>query len=420
MDERSIEALQTSLAGVCGHVNAQHAQLVRLAEKALAGDGWKQIGIHSPTHWLAWQAGISTGTAQKILAVAKGAEMHPQVMAAFDAGELSLDQVALAAKAPAYTDAEICGLARVLTVQQLSMVVRQYPFTTDEEVARRAAAAGGDTAPEAEPAPEPSPEPVAVSSVSMGVDADGVGQVRASLAPDEYRVFEAAMRESRDALFHGRDPDVTWADALIEICHRSLDTVAEPSRRDRFRINLYVNVDGTTTFADNWRIPDTIRHRLFCDGTITAVGLVGGVPVNVGRSQRIVPDRTRRLVEHRDLGCRVPGCSQSRWVQVHHIIHWEGDDGPTETWNLICLCPRHHRLHHQGRLGITGNADLTTGTPGAVVFTDIRGSPLKPAADPAAPMSPPPEPAGRYVHPLGERLDRRAIHFNEPHPQRTS
>ncbi|MBA2385457.1 MAG: DUF222 domain-containing protein, partial [Acidimicrobiia bacterium] len=116
MDERSIEALQTSLAGVCGHVNAQHAQLVRLAEKALAGDGWKQIGIHSPTHWLAWQAGISTGTAQKILAVAKGAEMHPQVMAAFDAGELSLDQVALAAKAPAYTDAEICGLAKLLTV----------------------------------------------------------------------------------------------------------------------------------------------------------------------------------------------------------------------------------------------------------------------------------------------------------------
>ena len=420
MDERSIEALQASLAGVCGHVNAQQARLVRLVERALVGEAWKQIGIHSASHWLAWQAGVTTSTAQKVLAVARRAEQHPLVMAAFDNGELSLDQVVLAVKAPAYTDAEICGLARVLTVQQLSMVVRKYPFTSDAEVERRNAAANGEST---QPAPGPveaAPDGVAVSSVSMGTDSDGVGQVRGVLAPDDYRVFETAMRECRDALFHDGDPSVDWADALIEICHRSLDTVVEPSRRDRFRINLYVDVNGTTTFADNWRVPDSIRDRLFCDGTITPVGLVGGIAVNVGRSQRIVPERTRRVVEHRDLGCRVPGCNQSRWVHVHHIIHWDADDGPTDTWNLICLCPRHHRLHHHGQLGITGNADLPAGTPGAVVFTDIRGSPLKPAADPAAPTAPPPEPADRYVHPLGERLDRWAIHFNEPHPQRTS
>ncbi len=418
MDERSIEALQSSLAGVCGHVNAQYAQLVRLAEQALAGDAWKQIGIHSPSHWLAWQAGLATGTAQKVLAVAERAVLHPEVMVAFDRGELSLDQVALAMRAPGWADAEICGLAKVLTVAQLSMVVRKYPFPTDEKIARRAAANGDTVAEPAAPAPEPEQEPV--SSMSMGVDSDGVGQMRARLSPDDCRVFETAMREARDALFLGGNPDVNWVDALVEICHRSLDSVSEGSRRDRFRINLYVNVDGTTTFADNWRVPDTIRDRLFCDGTITPVGLVGGVPVNVGRSQRIVPERTRRLVEHRDLGCRVPGCTQTRWVQVHHIVHWEGDDGPTETWNLICLCPRHHRMHHQGKLGIEGNADLSAATPGAVIFTDVRGSPIEPAANQATPTGPPPEPAGRYVHPIGERLDRWAIHFNEPHPQRAS
>ena len=129
MDERSIEALQTSLAGVCGHVNAQQARLVRLVERALVGEAWKQIGIHSASHWLAWQAGVTTSTAQKVLAVARRAEQHPLVMAAFDNGELSLDQACLAMRAPGWTDAEICGLARVLTVQQLSMVVRKYPFT---------------------------------------------------------------------------------------------------------------------------------------------------------------------------------------------------------------------------------------------------------------------------------------------------
>ena len=73
-------------------------------------------------------------------------------------------------------------------------------------------------------------------------------------------------------------------------------------------------------------------------------------------------------------------------------------------------------MHHQGRLGISGNADLPTGTPGAVTFTDTRGHRLRPAANPAAPTAPPPPPAGNYTHPIGERLDRSAIHFNEPHP----
>ena len=98
---------------------------------------------------------------------------------------------------------------------------------------------------------------------------------------------------------------------------------------------------------------------------ITPVLLHAGVPVSVGRSQHIVPDRTRRVVEHRDGGCRVPGCTARHFLEVHHIIHWD-DDGPTDTWNLICLCPHHHRLHHQGKLGIVGNAD----TPGGVTFTD--------------------------------------------------
>ena len=262
------------------------------------------------------------------------------------------------------------------------MVVRKYPFAADHPTP--------DTPPAAEPA-------AAGSELSMGTDGDGVGQVRASLAADDYRVFETAMREARDALFQGGNPQVGWAQALIEICHRSLDTVPDGSRRDRYRIHLYLDTDGTATFSDNWRLPDTVRSLLFCDATIAPVYVTGGVPVSVGRSRHIVPERTRRIVEHRDLGCRVPGCGQSRWVQVHHIVHWEGDDGPTDTWNLICLCPRHHRMHHQGHLGITGNADLPTGTPGAVTFTDTRGHRLKTGRQPGSTHRPT-TPTHRQLH----------------------
>jgi len=71
-------------------------------------------------------------------------------------------------------------------------------------------------------------------------------------------------------------------------------------------------------FADRWRVPDALRDLYLCDATVTPVYVADGVPFSVGRSQHIVPDRTRRLVEHRDGGCRAPGCDQCRWVQVHH------------------------------------------------------------------------------------------------------
>ncbi len=146
---------------------------------------------------------------------------------------------------------------------------------------------------------------------------------------------------------------------------------------------------------------------VICDGTMRPVTEIGGVPVNVGRAQPIVADRTRRLIEHRDGGCRVPGCA-SRVVQVHHVTHWE-NHGPTDTANLCALCPAHHRMHHHGRLGITGNADH----PDGLTFSDHRGRPLARARPPSPPNPPPTPPPGTWQHPTGETLSRHDLHFNE-------
>ncbi|MGI9032127.1 MAG: HNH endonuclease signature motif containing protein, partial [Acidimicrobiales bacterium] len=79
------------------------------------------------------------------------------------------------------------------------------------------------------------------------------------------------------------------------------------------------------------------------------------VALSVGRTQRIVSDRTRTAIEDRDGGCRVPGGRNRGRLQVHHIVHWE-DGGATDTPNLVALCSAHHRAHHRGILGIEGNA----------------------------------------------------------------
>jgi HNH endonuclease len=131
--------------------------------------------------------------------------------------------------------------------------------------------------------------------------------------------------------------------------------------------------------------------------------------VSVGASVPGIPERTRRLVMYRDLGCRVPWCTQTRWLDVHHVIHRE-HGGVTELPNLVALCRRCHRAHHRGELGIVGDADM----PDGLTFTDRDGNHLGGAPNIATPDRPPPQPTNRYQHPLGERLHRRWLFLSDP------
>jgi len=89
-------------------------------------------------------------------------------------------------------------------------------------------------------------------------------------------------------------------------------------------------------------------RRLACDAGIVEMhhGPDGDI-LDVGRKRRTVPPAIRRALEHRDGGCRFPGCG-CRFTDAHHITHW-ADGGETKLDNLILLCRRHHRaLHEEG------------------------------------------------------------------------
>jgi hypothetical protein len=163
------------------------------------------------------------------------------------------------------------------------------------------------------------------------------------------------------------------------------------------------------SWIDGIPIPDWLRANLSCDSTVSPTYTAAGRPVSVRRPQRDVPARTRPLVLHRDKKCRVPGCTQTRWLQVHHIEH-RTDGGPDDTTNLVALCPADHRLHHQGRLGISGDAD----EPGGLTFTDKWGDVMDPAAHPTVPTRPPPRPEVPYEHPSGERMQHWSIMYPDP------
>jgi hypothetical protein len=107
---------------------------------------------------------------------------------------------------------------------------------------------------------------------------------------------------------------------------------------------------------------------------------IDGHPVNVGRSQRVVPHRTRVLILDRDRGCRFPGCGSTRNLEIHHLVHWR-DGGPTDDANLLALCPFHHDGHHRAEFTITGDPTRLDG----LVFTTGTGLLIGPPRSPRPP-----------------------------------
>lgn len=388
------DELERKIAEACGVMNSATGELVRLIGSVLETKCWQVSGIHSVTQWVAWKCGVSPSRARTLVAIARRRQELPETSAAFEAGELCEDQVAvIAQRAPAAVDAEAATLARSATVSQLRRVLGSYPFEDAKTPDRE--------------------EPEEVRRVSFGYRDNGSWSLSGELPPDEGALVERALAVARDELFRAGQQEVTWADALVAMAERSMGASAAcRPHHARQVVLLHVGTDGEGTTEGHLHLgpglSEGLRRFIGCDSRVRPVFEAGGRPVSVGRAFRTVPDRTRMVIEERDRGCRVPGCDHSRWLHVHHVQHWE-DGGASDTGNLIALCPRHHRLHHLGRLGIVGDADDREG----MIFTDERGRRLAPCGRPKPPAGHLPIPVGTWSHPTGERLDATWVHFNE-------
>jgi hypothetical protein len=77
----------------------------------------------------------------------------------------------------------------------------------------------------------------------------------------------------------------------------------------------------------------------------------------------------KRFVRVRDRSCRMPGCRRApgRCDIDHGIAHADG--GPTDCWNLCCLCRRHHRIKTFARdwfFQLLADGSLVVRTPSGV------------------------------------------------------
>mgnify|MGYP001826169247 CR=1 FL=1 len=183
---------------IAGILNVANARLVATMETVLADEMWQGPGVHTPAQWLALKAGISPERANDIVRIARRRASFPTLIDVFGAGQLSVEQVAVAVKAPEWADADIVDFARLATVTQLRRKIR------DEEFA-------GDPDEPATPLVEPK------DRVSFGATGNGRWRLNANLDVATGSRIEAALIEAKDSLFEQHDEPVTWPKALVEV-----------------------------------------------------------------------------------------------------------------------------------------------------------------------------------------------------------
>ncbi|MCH1884315.1 HNH endonuclease signature motif containing protein [Agrococcus sp. ARC_14] len=100
-------------------------------------------------------------------------------------------------------------------------------------------------------------------------------------------------------------------------------------------------------------VPITVAAALMCDGRIQAVVTgADGLPLYLGRTERLFSRAQRRALAARDKSCRAPGCTAPvGWCEAHHITPWSLG-GTTDVDNGILLCTHHHHEVHRGMLEV--------------------------------------------------------------------
>ena len=373
-------------------------------------EDWAAEGFESCAEWLAWQIGITRGTANEKVRAARALEDLPLISEAMARGELSFSKVrAITRVATPESESRLLEFARASSAANLERLVRGWKTMSrsDEQQAERIRHS--------------------TRCFSVFPDEDGMYVVRGRLDPEVGIALMRAVEAASDALFakasgdrgegrhggearHSRevpDPAQLRADAVGLLAERALaagfgagngtetgdQAPVSGSRAERYQVVLHVETvtlkekgePGLSELEDGTRVSAETARRLACDASRVEVSHDGvgstnesaigsanesvhGSVLDVGRKTRTIPPALRRALDARDRGCRFPGCGL-RFTDAHHIVHW-ADGGETTLGNTVLLCRSHHRRVHEGGYRVCSDRN------GQVVFFTPKGKTL--------------------------------------------
>lgn len=307
-----------------------------------ARQSWMADGARNLVDWVSTRLRVRHSLAAQLVAVAQRIIDLPVLRERFASGVLSLDQVdAISRMATADTEEHLIAEAIGLTNAALDLKARRARGITAEE--------------------ERSVWERRRLVRQWNLDESEL-KFHGRLPGAEGRVLDEAIDSRVDAMGPNSetglfDPVQTRsADALVELAATDGGSGSGPPQITVFSDQeaLVTETEGSAELDNTAPLSNKTLQRLACDATIRFVVRDGEMVVGIGRKSRKIPGWLRELVTYRDGGqCQHPGCRNTRWLQVHHIIPWTLG-GPTDLDNLILLCGVHHRLVHEHNWHITG------------------------------------------------------------------
>jgi hypothetical protein len=390
----AVDRLGDEIAELAAHLHAATYRLLVLLREFDERGGWHP-GFLSCAHWFSWRTGIAPGPAREKVRVARALAGLPRISSAMERGALSYSKArALTRIATGENEADLVDVALHATAADVERIVRAW--RRQDRLEEAAAERDRHDARE----------------LAMFVDDDGSFVLRARIDPEVGALLERALEAAVLALapLHERSDDAVprataaqlRADAIGLIAEAALThgATAVQSRADRFQVVVHMDAEQSVLAAGPHvvRVPAGTSERLACDASrVSMTHDADGRVLDVGRRTRTVPTAIRRALEHRDGGCRFPGCG-NRFCDAHHIHHWQ-EGGATQLDNLVLLCRRHHRAVHEDGYRVTLQADGTV-TWMAPTGRTLPEAPLLPAvrADAATQFRERHEHAGHGIH----------------------
>ncbi len=389
------QELNAQLGLLCTHMYATDYQFLRCVR------AWENVaslhvyGVKSTAHWLNARCGMAMGAAREKVRVARALPDLPKISEYFARGQISYSKVrAISRVATPENETFLLSVALRGTASHLERLTAAYRKLERLHDPERLLKLRRER------------------RLAWHWDEDGMLNISGKLSPEDGALFIKCIESMRDFMYReeGAADSEDSTESVHGVIQRDIQTAAPARRADallrivesgcqgepqalsgpeRVQVVLHVPVATDESGADaDPEIPEdlTIRQqshldpgcvvaadtarRLCCDAArVLMVENGKGEPLSVRRLQRTVPWHIRKALLHRDGGCTFPGCTEQRYVDAHHIIHW-ADGGQTSLQNCTMLCRHHHRLVHEEGFGCERNED------GELVFTDPGGSVL--------------------------------------------
>jgi hypothetical protein len=334
----ALDELGERIAELAAQISAATYELLVMLRDFDERGGWNR-GFRSCADWLGWRLGLDAGAAREKVRVARALAVLPRLSDALRRGQVSYSKVrALTRIATPANEDDLLSFALAGTAAHVERLVRgmrrvdRLAAGQDEQLRH------------------------AARYLRAYTDEDGMVVVSGRLAPEAGAALLRALDAGGEQLYGP---------------HRGQQFGGsnEPSRGDRYQVVVHVDAEalpaavaagaGGSSCLDGSHVSAETSRRLACDSALVVMRhAADGRVLDVGRRTRAISPALRRALEHRDGGCRFPGCGR-KLCDAHHVEHW-ADGGETRLGNTVLLCRRHHRaVHEEGfsmELGPDGEA----------------------------------------------------------------